>query len=271
MNKNMNSVVENSIVVVDLEPSLAFEDGIPRVRDLDLARFLEMKELHNIRDLISRKKDALGDLVTFTETHNGGPGRPGTAHWLTRDQALYITTQSGTKKAVSMTKKIIDVFLRALDGKLRDSEDLEMQHYNDPIIMLRLEQLKQNSRLEALEAKVNALPQLLAPTPVVEKKVARNALVELPKKPRPAAVEPPVVYEELKPIWMHLSDLGLINKYNTGARGAIGSIATRLAEASNIRISANGSKTYGKVNSYPFSLVALALAIDEYEKNNKRS
>ena len=95
-------------------------DQTPRVMDLRLAETLEFGKAANIRDLIDRHADALrqlGPLPTTIEKPSHRGGRPGTAYWLNKQQALYLCTKSETPRATEATLLMVKVFDAYLGGK----------------------------------------------------------------------------------------------------------------------------------------------------------
>ncbi|WP_052119961.1 Rha family transcriptional regulator [Inquilinus limosus] len=88
-------------------------DGEPRIRDLDLAIRLGFADPHKIRDLIRRhlpSLEALGVSATVAETAGPLGGRPATAHYLNRKQAIFITAKSDTPTSTEITIEIIERF-----------------------------------------------------------------------------------------------------------------------------------------------------------------
>lgn len=95
-------------------------DHTPRVMDLRLADELGFERAAKIRDLIDRHADALrqlGPLPTTIEKPSHRGGRPGTAYWLNKQQALYLCTKSETARATEATLLMVKVFDAYLDGK----------------------------------------------------------------------------------------------------------------------------------------------------------
>lgn len=95
--------------------TLGFAGGAsePMVRDVDLAQRLGFERPRDIRKLIERHIENLNDsevCATVSQTSAKG-GRPGTEYWLTESGALFIATQSGTEKAVAVTKEMVRVFM----------------------------------------------------------------------------------------------------------------------------------------------------------------
>lgn len=107
---------------------LVKEDGSsePRIRDLDLAARLEYSRTRDIRKLIERLQNdghlpniAWRDTVARQELKSGGVHEtPVREYLLTEEEALLVTTQSKTEKAMSVTKEIIAVFVALRRGLL---------------------------------------------------------------------------------------------------------------------------------------------------------
>ena len=88
-------------------------DNEPRILDLDLAEWLEYERPRAIRDLIKRRIDdleQLGVCRTVRQTSSETGGRPSDEFYLNKQQAIFITTQAGTPKAISSTVHLIQKF-----------------------------------------------------------------------------------------------------------------------------------------------------------------
>ena len=88
-------------------------DNEPRILDLDLAEWLEYERPRAIRDLIKRRMDdleQLGVCRTVRQTSGETGGRPSDEFYLNKQQAIFITTQAGTPKAISSTVHLIQKF-----------------------------------------------------------------------------------------------------------------------------------------------------------------
>lgn len=94
--------------------AMGFPDGLPRIQDLELGRRLGYGRPRDIRHVV-KELIASGHL-TLAELRGGAP-RPVTSasneHWYTEEQALFITTQSGTPVARGITKQVIRAFIEA--------------------------------------------------------------------------------------------------------------------------------------------------------------
>lgn len=96
------------------------DDGLPRVRDLDLAERLGYERPADIRELIQRRESDLGEVFrTVRQTAKNKGGRPGTEYWLTEEQAYLVAAKSETPQAMAITKLLIRAFIAARD-ELRD-------------------------------------------------------------------------------------------------------------------------------------------------------
>ena len=107
-----------------------FEDGKPRVRDVDYARWLGYARPADIRELIKRmiRDGKLNDVhqVRVARKWEGQvAARPVDEFWLTRTEALLLATQSETPRAWSMTETIVDVFEAVLDDKPTSPAQIE--------------------------------------------------------------------------------------------------------------------------------------------------
>lgn len=101
-----------------------FEDGQPRIRDLDLAVALGYERPINIRNLITRKRDLLEEAgILFTVKINSGErGRPSLEYWLTEKQALLLCTWAETDRADEVRLTLVNVFMAYKDGLLVPAE-----------------------------------------------------------------------------------------------------------------------------------------------------
>jgi hypothetical protein len=91
-------------------------DGLPRVRDLDLAERLGYENLYKIRELIARYVADLGEVFsTVGKTAKNKGGRPGREYWLTEEQAYLVAAKSETPEAMAITKLLIRAFIAARD------------------------------------------------------------------------------------------------------------------------------------------------------------
>jgi len=85
----------------------------PRVRDVDLAKWLGFLKPLNIRELIARNRDELEAFGNFPcrAENLTGRGRPGKAYYLNEGQALVLCSLSRTAKAIEVRKQLIELFL----------------------------------------------------------------------------------------------------------------------------------------------------------------
>lgn len=88
-------------------------EGELRILDTDLAVRLEFADPAQIRKLIKRHEGSLaqmGVISTVEITTGTKGGRPGTAYYLNRKQAIFITAKSETAEATDITIEIIHRF-----------------------------------------------------------------------------------------------------------------------------------------------------------------
>ncbi len=95
------------------------DNDVPRIRDIDLAERLGFEQPRMIRKIIARHV-AAGNISPIgrstVERSFSGRGRKAlheievNEYWLSQEEALFITTQSETKRAVFVTKVMIAVF-----------------------------------------------------------------------------------------------------------------------------------------------------------------
>jgi hypothetical protein len=97
--------------------SLSIADGVPRVKDLDLAAFLGFSRATDIRKLIKRWESSLEGICATVAQNTGKRGRPSEAYLLTEEQALFIVAKSDTSRATEMLRKIIAVFVKVRRGE----------------------------------------------------------------------------------------------------------------------------------------------------------
>lgn len=100
-----------------------FDDGEPRIRDLELAERLGYERPRAIRDLIDSlvRSGKLNDSeVCRVARQTRGGGRPATEYWLTEAQALKVVAKSETRKADALLDEVIRVFVMVRRGQLPD-------------------------------------------------------------------------------------------------------------------------------------------------------
>lgn len=98
-----------------------FEDGIPRWRDLDIAEWLGLTDIHSIRTTIQANREELerhGEVSERQSETSTTGGRPATEYWLTFAQAMVICSQSRTKRARDVRTVMIQVFDKIVNGGL---------------------------------------------------------------------------------------------------------------------------------------------------------
>lgn len=92
----------------------------PRVLDIDLARWLGMERVTNIRATIKANVPELwqhGGLHFARANPGARGGRPSKAYYLNEGQSLVLCALSRTPKAAQVRKALIDVFLDYRAGK----------------------------------------------------------------------------------------------------------------------------------------------------------
>lgn len=142
-------------------PRTDFEDGEARIRDTDYAKLLVFSEPIDIRKLIRRHSEALGVVATVAITSGEFGGRPGTEYWLTEEQCLYLGAKSEAPKAIEQTKCAFASVVAARRG------ELPAELLSDPIIQLRLSQIKTERALEEMRTQ----------QAVIEKEQVRQSLL----------------------------------------------------------------------------------------------
>jgi hypothetical protein len=93
-------------------------DGQPRILDVRLAEVLGFSRPRDIRPLIERHRAALERLgrICGTVPQIRGRGRPATEYWLTKKQAIFITTKAETERATDATIGVVEVFDAVTSG-----------------------------------------------------------------------------------------------------------------------------------------------------------
>lgn len=132
-------------------------DGVPRAKDLDVARWLGFARPRKVRELIERHRDSLGEVLRPTVGRNPGTvGRPEEPYYLTREQVAFIAAKSETPRAVEFLKAIITVFFMVADG--RGVSQAELKALGEVKTLL----LQAQAARGRLEGEVNALRRQLA-------------------------------------------------------------------------------------------------------------
>lgn len=146
-------------------------DNEPRILDLDLAEWLEYERPRAIRDLIKRRIDdleQLGVCRTVRQTSSETGGRPSDEFYLNKQQAIFITTQAGTPKAISSTVHLIqkfDAYERGLIVAPNSSMALEFAK----LVMNHLPNLGDRSKQAVLsETSLLLFGNRTVPLPVVD-------------------------------------------------------------------------------------------------------
>lgn len=106
-----------------LLPVTEWEDGTPRVKDVELGAWLGYKTERNVRTLLKKHLETLQEfgevaLQVAAQVRANGATHEVTEYYLNRDQAVYLTSQAGTPKARALTVYVVKVFGAYLDGKL---------------------------------------------------------------------------------------------------------------------------------------------------------
>jgi hypothetical protein len=120
-----------------------FDDGAPRVRDLELAEHLGYERPAKIRDLIRRLvsdgKLSCSEVFTMAGKTSGLGGRPGTEFWLTEAQALKVVAKSETDKADAILDEVIAVFIAVRGGQMappiQQAPDVSVTRFLESLVM----------------------------------------------------------------------------------------------------------------------------------------
>lgn len=90
----------------------------PMVRDLDLAEYLGYEARREIRRLIDRHSESLGEVSRYRNAKPSSPtgGRPEECYYLNERQTLYICAKSETPKANEVLGAMIEVFVQVRRG-----------------------------------------------------------------------------------------------------------------------------------------------------------
>jgi hypothetical protein len=105
--------------------SRQFEDGIWRVRDVDLALFLGYAAPREIRRRIKRHRDALeefGPLICVTVPQINTRGPDPEEFWLNKKQAYFLVARGETKEADELLIVLVDTFDAFERGELVPKE-----------------------------------------------------------------------------------------------------------------------------------------------------
>jgi transposase-like protein len=98
-----------------------FEDGEPRMRDLDFAAALGYSRPIDIRNLIRRhvaQLEEFGVIFTVTITSSSLGGRPSTEYWLNERQALLLCRYAETPNADDVVIACVEAFYQFRHGAL---------------------------------------------------------------------------------------------------------------------------------------------------------
>lgn len=114
-----NGQALSALSLADIDTTI---NGEPRILDLRLAEVLGFSQGRDIRKLIERHREALERLgevcATMAQTSRKG-GRPATEFWLTKKQAICITTKAETDRATDITVAVVELFDAAPGPPLR--------------------------------------------------------------------------------------------------------------------------------------------------------
>lgn len=105
------------VVFEGLPVAMDWPDGQPRIHDVELGRRLGYARDRDIRPLI--KDLVTGGFLTFDARRGAAPrgvrtvSIPSGGYWLTEEQAIFVTTQSGTPSARAFTLQLVRTFMAA--------------------------------------------------------------------------------------------------------------------------------------------------------------
>lgn len=148
--------LDESGSVRDLTRLIGRGDEELRVRDLDLAQWLEFADPLTVRKLIRRHAEAgnINPVAVFATVAKTSGGRPAREFWLSEEDALFVATQSETAKAVKVTKEMIRVFARARRGLAPEIGPEIISALRSELARLVTQQQEGTRRLAALESRV---------------------------------------------------------------------------------------------------------------------
>ena len=116
-------IEEPRVVVADDALSLydvSRDDEEPRVRDIDLANRLGMRNPRKIRELIRahwKKLNDINSVLERTQLHQGN-GTAFTEYYLDRRQAMFLAARSNTPASDDVTMELVEVYDRWRKGSL---------------------------------------------------------------------------------------------------------------------------------------------------------
>ena len=110
------------VIFEGLTLGMDFSDDQPRIFDLELGHRLGYERPRKIRDLI--KDLVAGGHITVDDQRPGAGRGPRTAgrHWLTEEEALFVTTQSGTDTARAITRQVVRAFVAARHCRVSNAD-----------------------------------------------------------------------------------------------------------------------------------------------------
>jgi hypothetical protein len=107
-----------------------FDDGKPRVRDVDLGEWLGLAKptdiRRSIRNLIGDGFLNDSDVARQTRRGGGAVEREVTEFWLTEAEAMIVTARSESPKAVGMVRMLVAVFEAVTSDQKRAGKILEL-------------------------------------------------------------------------------------------------------------------------------------------------
>jgi len=127
-----------------------------RIQDLELGRRLGYERLRKIRALI--KSRIAGGFLVFDDQRGAAPqkprtrGRPAGEYWLTEEQAFFVTTQSGTARARTLTLQLVRVFVTARRALHKPILDMELVGRVEGALALLVAKYEQIERMAMLES-----------------------------------------------------------------------------------------------------------------------
>jgi hypothetical protein len=105
-----------ALSLTDIDTTINHE---PRILDLRLAEALGFGRPRDIRQLIERHREALerlGEVCGMAPQTSRKGGRPTVQFWLTKKQAIYITTKAETDRATDITIALVELFDAVTSG-----------------------------------------------------------------------------------------------------------------------------------------------------------
>ncbi len=216
-------------------PRTDFEDGEPRVRDVDFAAFLGFKQPRDIRKLIERHSASLGMRATVARTLVNG--NTVEENWLTEHQCIYLAAKSETPIANSILQQVIDVFVKVRRGVA------QVPASTTALTMAELKVVLEQ-QFQMFMQVIQTLRPELAPV-----------AVEV-QAPAPAPLPSQNVLGNWQRIWDWTEKRGLV--LTTPERAKLGMKATQLLNGRGLEPKRNVSSKWKNVNSYPEAVISEA-------------